>query len=217
MSRHPHTAADALISWPAMLMVGGAGRNSGKTRLTCALIRRFAARGEVVGVKVTTVQERDGGCPRGGDGCGVCSSVTGRYLLTEEHGKPPGKDTSLMAQSGATRVYWLRVLREHLAAGAAALANRLGTGALCVCESNSLRHVVEPGLLVIVRARGARAIKRSSREVMHLAHRVVVYDESGPDVPLDAFDFDVARGRWTLTGAEPGAAGPHERAGGNAG
>lgn len=181
-----------------MLLVGGAGRNSGKTRLSCALIERFRRRFPLVGLKVTAIREQDGPCPRGNDSCGVCSSLTGPWAITEEHGEPPGKDTSLLLASGAQRVYWLRVLRQHLAEGAAALLARVGPDTPCICESNSLRHVVRPGVFVVVKARTSTKIKPSCREVLHLADRVVLYDEAGFDLPYEAFELQ--GDRWTLLG-----------------
>lgn len=182
--------------WPGMLLVGGAGRNSGKTRLSCALIARFRRERPVVGLKVTAIRDGHGPCPRGEDSCGVCTSLAGRYEVTEEHGDPPGKDTSLMVASGAHRVLWLRVRREHLTEGVAALIERIGLDAVCVCESNSLRHAVEPGLFFIVRERGSTRMKRSSREVLHLADRVVLTDAAGFDLDLD--ELALFGGRWTL-------------------
>jgi hypothetical protein len=195
-SEPARAAVEPVCRWPGMLLVGGAGRNSGKTRLSCALIERFRRERPVVGLKVTAIRGVDGPCPRGRDSCGVCTSLAGRYEITEEHGDPPGKDTSLMVASGAHRVLWLRVLREHLTEGVAALIERIGLDAVCVCESNSLRHAVEPGLFFIVKERGTTRMKRSSREVLHLADRVVLTDAAGFDLDLD--ELALAGDRWTL-------------------
>jgi len=179
-----------------MLLIGGAGRNSGKTRLSCELIRRFGGPARLVGAKVTTVHDRDGPCPRGNeDGCGVCTALEADFHITEETGEAEGKDTTLMLAAGARPVYWLRVLREHLDQGAAALRRKVGD-APCICESNSLRHVVQPGLFIIVKARSARSMKRSSRDVLDLADRLVLSDDDGYDLTLDR--FCLADGAWSL-------------------
>ncbi len=54
-----------MLKVPGMLMIGSAGRNSGKTEFACALIRRFAGDFDIVGVKVTAVDRNDRICPRG--------------------------------------------------------------------------------------------------------------------------------------------------------
>ena len=176
-----------------MLLVGAAGRNVGKTELCCALLRRTADKHPIVGVKVTTVAERDGQCPRGGEGCGVCSALEDPWCLTEEHGEAEGKDTTRLLQAGARRVFWLRVLRENLHEGLQALRDRIGD-ALCICESNSLRHVVEPGVFVIARGANETRIKPSAKEVAHFADDLIVSDGERFDVPFDA--FSIAEGRW---------------------
>jgi len=180
-----------------MLLVGGAGRNSGKTRLSCALIRHFQPR-TLVGLKVTAITERET-CPRGNeDGCGVCTSVEQDFLITEERGKPAGKDTSLMHEAGARPVFWLRVLRQHLERGVEALRDRVGPETPCVCESNSLRQVVEPDVFIIARARDSAEMKPSARQVLHLADRVALSDEHGLD--LTPAEFDLTDGRWRMKG-----------------
>ena len=116
-----------MIKLDGMLMIGSAGANVGKTELACAILRKFGQLGEeIVGIKVTTINEKDGQCPRGGEGCGVCSSLEGVYLLTQEDDPASGKDTARLLAAGASRVYWLRVLRSHIEEGFTALLKILG-------------------------------------------------------------------------------------------
>lgn len=46
-----------------MLMIGGAGRNAGKTTFACEVIGNSATLCEITALKVTTVSQRDG-CER---------------------------------------------------------------------------------------------------------------------------------------------------------
>ena len=179
-----------------MVMIGAAGRNVGKTELACALLREFSRAQAIVGVKVTTIRERGGTCPRGGEGCGVCASLQGDFCLTEETGGAAGKDTVRMLAAGASRVVWLRVLRENLEAGARALVESIGTDALAVCESNSLRHEVRPGLFLVVRDGRSAHIKHSAAEVLDLADRVVAFD--GNSLDLGPGDILLEGRRWAL-------------------
>ncbi len=121
-----------MIRLDGMLMIGSAGANVGKTELACAILRKFSRAGEeIVGIKVTTIDEKDGQCPRGGEGCGVCSSLEGVYLITQESDPASGKDTARLLAAGANRVYWLRVLRAHIEQGLTALlilGRRRGAG-----------------------------------------------------------------------------------------
>ena len=185
-----------MIDAPSMLMVGSGGRNSGKTDLACLLIRRFCKNHELAGVKVTTVNERGGECPRGGQGCGACTSLEGAYCLSEEVNAGREKDTQRLLAAGARRVYWLRVLKTHLREGAAALLETIGAGTAVICESNSLRTVVEPGVFLMVCRRDGGQLKRSAQAVQKLADRLVVSDGQDFDLALDSIDLVGAR--WAI-------------------
>ncbi len=185
-----------MIRCPHILLIGAAGRNAGKTEYACRVIRRHAARHRVVGVKVTCVDGREGLCPRGGEGCGVCDSLAGPFCIVEERQPDLDKDTSRLLRAGAAQVLWLRVRREHLAAGVAALLARIPPGAPVVCESNSVRLVLEPGVFLVSRRADDPTVKASCAAVADLADRQVVFDGS-------AWDFAphrvaLAGGRWVL-------------------
>ncbi|MHC4624642.1 MAG: molybdenum cofactor guanylyltransferase [Planctomycetota bacterium] len=177
-----------------MLMIGSAGANVGKTELACAIIRRFCKSNPLVGIKVTTIQAKDGECPRGGAGCGVCSSIDGNFLVTEETDRTSGKDTARLLAAGANRVFWLRVIRAHLDEGLASLLDVIGPDATLICESNSLRKVVEPGLFLMVANRRQEKWKRSAREVAGFADKVVT--AGGGDFDLDRVTLD--EGKWAM-------------------
>ncbi|MBT3377733.1 MAG: hypothetical protein HN742_06285 [Lentisphaerae bacterium] len=183
--------------WPGMVMIGAAGRNVGKTEYACSLIRAVAPVQPVTGLKVTTVSERNGPCPRGGTGCGVCSSLDGDFCLTEERNTSSNKDTCRMLEAGARQVFWLRVLKDALATGAEALKAALPLDVPIVCESNSLRGVLEPDLFLIIRERGAAEAKQSAANVMAYADQVILFDKTGFDVPPAAVGW--AKGVWRLS------------------
>jgi molybdopterin-guanine dinucleotide biosynthesis protein A len=183
-----------MMTRDSMLVLGSAGRNVGKTEFACRLIARYAAIHTVVGVKITTVKERDGKCPRGGEGCGVCTSLQGNYAITEEVDGPVGKDTTRMLEAGAHKVYWLRVLKEHLEEGVANLLEIIPEEAVIVCESNSLRQVLTPGMFLVVREKGSDAIKASCKDVIRFADRVFEFDGTDWDFFPEQCIF--SNGQW---------------------
>ncbi|KPK43954.1 MAG: hypothetical protein AMJ65_04405 [Phycisphaerae bacterium SG8_4] len=184
-----------MVRLERMLMIGSSGANVGKTELACAVLRKFGGEGrDIVAIKVTTVKESNGQCPRGGEGCGVCASLEGVYSLTQETDAASGKDTARLLAAGASRVYWLRVLKTHLKEGLAALLDVVAPEVTSICESNSLRNVVEPGVFLIAEKKGAKLWKPSALEVREYADRIVVSDGS-------SFDLDIGRigledGKW---------------------
>jgi len=185
-----------MIANPSMFMIGSAGRNAGKTELACAILRRFAGRRELVGVKVTAVDRMNGACPRGGEGCGVCTSLQGPFCITDETCGPSGKDTTRMLEAGATRVLWLRCLKSNLERGARALIEASGPDTVCVCESNSLRRVLKPGVFVIVKDKDSCGFKASAEDVLQYADRVVLSDGRHLDLDLDR--VELLGNRWAL-------------------
>ncbi|MBN1771380.1 MAG: molybdenum cofactor guanylyltransferase [Deltaproteobacteria bacterium] len=185
------------IRRPGLLLLGAAGRNAGKTTLSCRVLRRLADRFALTGVKVTTVGPgAEHECPRGGEGCGVCRSFGGPFLLTDERDGPPGKDTTRMLEAGARRVLWLRVHRHALHAGAEALLKALGPHEPVVAESNMLRTVLDPDLFLMLRRTDTSAFKATAREVHGFADRTVRFDGAGHD--LDLGTLDLVDGRWRL-------------------
>ncbi len=185
-----------MLKLDGMLMIGSAGANVGKTELACALLRKFCKSNNITGIKVTTIKEKDGQCPRGGEGCGVCSSLEGVYCITEETNRSSGKDTARLLAAGSKRVYWLRVLREHLAEGLTALLDVIGSHAVSICESNSLRQAVEPGLFLMARSRDLNVWKNSAQQVKKYTDKIVVSD--GHDFNFDLERIELIDGKWTL-------------------
>ncbi|HUT28618.1 MAG TPA: NTP transferase domain-containing protein [Sedimentisphaerales bacterium] len=185
-----------MIRLERMLMIGSAGANVGKTELACAIIRRFCKSNPLIGIKVTTIQAKDGQCPRGGAGCGVCSSIDGDFLITEETDHTGGKDTARLLAAGARRVFWLRVIRAHLDDGLASLLDVAGPDATLICESNSLRKVVEPGLFLMVTSGGGRPWKKSAGEVAEFADKAVTARAGDFDLDLDR--VTLVDGKWAM-------------------
>ncbi len=185
-----------MIELGAMCMIGSAGANAGKTELACALLRKFGKSAEIVGIKITTIKAKDGQCPRGGEGCGVCSSLDGNFSITEESDTASEKDTSRLLAAGASRVFWLRVMKTHLEETITALLDIIEPDAVTVCESNSLRKVVKPGLFLIVKHRDSRAWKSSAQQVKQYADKIVVSDGSSFDFDIDR--IKLVRGKWIM-------------------
>ncbi len=183
-----------MLKLDGMLMIGSAGINAGKTVLACEVIKKFCKSTNITGIKVTTIKAKDGTCPRGGRGCGVCSSLDGNFCITEELKRNSSKDTSRLLAAGAHRVFWLRGMRSHLQQGLNALLSIMGPDAVSICESNSLRHVLEPGLFLVVTAPNLKKWKASAQDVRRYVDKVVVSDGSSFDFDID--EIKLTQRRW---------------------
>ncbi len=183
-----------MLKIPHILMVGSTSRGGGKTSFVCSLIERFCPKHGIIGIKVTTVQKADGTCPRGGRGCGVCSSLEGHFSITEETDSRANKDTCRMLAAGAKKVLWMRVLKKYLEEGLDALLDIIGNDAVSICESNSLREVVEPGVFIMLKGAAEEDAKASAKGVMRYADRIVRFDGNKFDISDD--DIELIDGRW---------------------
>jgi len=168
-----------------LLIVGGTGRNVGKTEFLCRLIRKISSTSEIFALKVSAIFPDEHTFH--GD---HSDDLTGHYLFEETRRDTP-KDTSRMMQAGACRVFYLRSNDEGILNGYESFKNQLPQGALVVCESNSLVNVVKPGLFILVRA-GQGIVKARAKSLLEYADLVLVSDgESGfPELEKIGLDKD---------------------------
>jgi hypothetical protein len=189
-----------MIDVANLLLIGAADRNVGKTELACTLIKKYKEKETVIGIKITVIKEADGKCPRGGDGCGVCSSLKSKFKITEEINSKKDKDTAKMLRAGAEKVYWLRVLAQHLDEGVDALFNEIHTNnsgpIIYVCESNSARNAISPGLFLVLQRKGSNYMKESCKKIIGFADRIIEFD-NGYDISPDSIVYE--GGKWKLS------------------
>lgn len=185
-----------MMLFPNMLVIGAAGRNVGKTEFACRVIGRYASTHSVIGIKITTIKDCDSTCARGGKGCGVCGAMSDNYVITREALADNDKDTTRMLRAGAADVYWLRVRRDYLQEGVGRLLEQIPADVLIICESNSIRQVLTPGLFLVIQDKDSTDIKESCQSVMSHADRIVSFDGKGWN--LEPEDVGYLAGRWSL-------------------
>lgn len=165
-----------LLYLPQMLLIGSSGRNSGKTTLAVGFIQKWKDKFPIIALKITTIEKKDGKCPRGGKGCGVCTNIEENFELIEEKNVNSNKDTSLLLTSGTKKVYWLKTLKTHIDEGIKHFLTIIPKDALVICESNSLRNIVKPGVFIMLRNTKNASIKKSASEVIDKADLIIEGD-----------------------------------------
>jgi len=187
-----------MIKLPNMLLIGATDRNVGKTTFACEMISRHNVANSVIGIKITVIKESNGKCPRGGQGCGVCSSLKGNYLITEEIDASTKKDTAQMLNAGASKVFWLRVLDSSMKEGVNALLKKIkkktDKSVILICESNSIRKVIEPGLFIVLNNSDTDYIKPSCKSVISYADKVLSLINDNSQVDFNRFYINY--GNW---------------------
>jgi len=191
-----------MFNMPNMLLIGAADRNVGKTAFACEMIKIFSASLPVTAFKITVIKEKNGMCPRGGKGCGVCTSVSGNFMITEELNNNTHKDTSKMLAAGAVKVLWLRVMENFMDEGVKALLDSIvdPINSAVICESNSIRKVIDPGLFIVFRKKNVNYIKPSCNEVIHLADKIINFDPVFFKFSVDLKRFNFNASKWSYKG-----------------
>lgn len=165
-----------LLSIPQMILIGSSGRNSGKTTLAIEMINKWKNKSSIIALKITSLQEKNGKCQRGGEGCGACSHISGNFELIEETNKNANKDTSLLLAAGAEKVFWLKSLRSDIYDAIKFFMSTVPPDTLIICESNSLRKVVLPGSFIMLNNTKNGVIKKSASEVIEKADLIIEDD-----------------------------------------
>jgi len=96
--------------------------------------------------------------------------------MIEERNKDGNKDTSCLLASGAQKVYWLKTLKTHSLEGFETFMSTIPQDTLIICESNSLRKVVRPGIFIMMNNSPDNTIKETASEVIDRADIIIDYD-----------------------------------------
>lgn len=152
-----------------MILLGATGRNLGKTTLAIHIIEELKERVPIIAFKVITVRDHGDICPRGGKGCGICHGLKDCFDIREEIGDGE-KDTMLLRKAGAQRVYLIRSLKDHVKDAIEKAMTYVPEGHLVVCESNSVRTAVDPGVFIMIKSPGLEEhYKPTAKEVISKA------------------------------------------------
>ncbi|EOL46381.1 hypothetical protein I580_01650 [Enterococcus caccae ATCC BAA-1240] len=150
-----------------MVQIGSTGRNSGKTTIAKRIIAENQERFTIYGLKIITISGARGKCQRGETGCGICTSIDEGYELIEERNCNGVKDTMQLLKAGCKKVYLLKVFHDHLLEGFLSFLQFVPRDTLIVCESNSIREVVKPGLFLMMN--NQKSLKKTAANVIDQA------------------------------------------------
>ncbi len=134
-----------IVKHKNLLIVAGTGRNVGKTEFICQLINKVRLTADIYTLKVSAVYPDEGIYHGSHSG----NEIVGR--LFEETRIDLDKDTSRVLRAGAKRAFYLRSDHDCIEEGYLQFRSFIPENAAVVCESNSLREVIEPGLMILVR------------------------------------------------------------------
>jgi len=181
-----------LYNEPRVLLIGGAKRNVGKTALTCRLIEKFSVEYEIVGLKIKTIYNNDlkdhGKSSR---------KEFNEYLIDEEVDINSTEDTGKMLRNGAHRAFIIRSKIEFLNKAVTDFLSKLSLNNFIICESNSLRKVLVPGLYLFIKDHHDDDMKKSARELEPLSDRIVL--TNGINHNLNLSEIQIMNNCWVLS------------------
>lgn len=137
-----------MIDYPGLLLVGGASRNLGKTELVCRILKKFESKQPLVGLKIKTLRSGEekyhGKDP-------FIREAGGQIRIVEESNRESDEDTGRMLRAGASRVFRIRCQEDALGDAFQRWLDLFpGEKPTVICESNSLRRVLLPGLFIML-------------------------------------------------------------------
>lgn len=136
---------------PNMMLIAGDGRNVGKTTFAKMMIRQFAKEHEVIGIKTSPhMHELSENME--------LISKTGDYIVAEEKGLSL-KDSSLLLQAGAKRVFFIMANQESLKQAFSCIEGLIKNH-LVIAESGGLSEMIMPGVFFFILKSGTQISKK---------------------------------------------------------
>jgi len=167
-----------MIKIPHLLLVSGSNRNVGKTTFICQVISNIAKEKPIVGIKIT---------PHFHGSRSQKSIIleNEHVFISLENDNNSSKDSSLMLQNGASKVYYIEVKNDDYY-DVVNFITKLQPEIPVICESASLRKFIEPGLFILIDNQEVKDKKPIFTELMLKADIIVTSDGQ-------KFDFDIGR------------------------
>lgn len=162
------------------LVVGGTGRNIGKTTLVEILINYLSSKYDVIGIKISNMK------PDNMKYHGNHGFLPVNYLISEEKNKIGNKDSMRYLKAGAVRSYFVQVNDANLENLLPELLVLPKKDEIVICESNSLSKIIAPNLFFMIKGNIVGNVKKDWQGLITMADFVL------PALDTKAF-FNIAR------------------------
>ena len=170
-----------------LLLIGGTGRNIGKSTLMEIIIQRFGKELPLIALKSSMLM------PGEVYFHGKHKLVEpDEFLLQEEVYDGSLKDSQRYLKAGASRSFFLSVGEKALSEAFEKFLKTVGNSGIIIAESNVLREVAIPGTFIMIK--GNSSVKPQAKKFLELADRVI------PAMDVDAFEKVAAELRLDETG-----------------
>ena len=173
-------------------MIVATARNSGKTELAVKIIKTFSKDYKISGWKVSTYY--DGDLDFHGKHSDPLKSA---FSISKNSYSSSEKNTKRMLDAGASEVFWMRAKSENISDAIEELFVQTNKNNLIVCESNSLRNIVKPGIFIMINNKNDE-VKETASSVLPLADIIFEFDENKVEFDEKFAMIDVDCGKWKV-------------------
>ncbi|WP_153632883.1 hypothetical protein [Prolixibacter sp. SD074] len=132
-----------LITLKNALLIGGCGRDVGKTSAGCTLVKELSLKTPVYVVKISSHFHVLT------DSLNVLASED-KLMIAEETGALSGKDSSRYLAAGASKVYYVQAREESLPVLVKWLAEKFNADQPVIIESGGLGRYIRPGAAALI-------------------------------------------------------------------
>lgn len=178
-----------MLHLPNWIVVYGTDRNSGKTTLITKIIQKYSHKLSISGLKISphfhSLEEN-----------ALIVNKTDHYVITKEHSRVSGKDSSRMLNAGAKQVLYIQVWDNNLEALLPEILEQVKTADAVICESGWARNLITPGLFLILNRKGNTEVKESLEKLKPLADAIIEFNGEGFEFDLNRISFK--NGNWNL-------------------
>jgi molybdopterin-guanine dinucleotide biosynthesis protein len=172
----------------SLLLIGSTGRKAGKTTLACRIIEKHKNK-NIIAIKIAAIRKTDRKYHK------ELTADKKGFVILEETEKNTNNDTSKMLTAGAKKAFLLCAKKESLKNALECLLEKMPKESVFICESNSLRKILEPAVFVMVKGKGR--IKPSARQVKKYADRIITFNKKEFDNLVKV--LRIIRGKWSIT------------------
>ena len=179
------------MKYKQILLIGGATRNVGKTTFSCSVIKNNSKQNTIIGLKIKTLYKGDDFF-HGNDR----NPLKGNYRIIEEFDKNGNEDTMRMLDAGAKKVFRIKVKSEFIKEAFDELFQQIPENSFILCESNSLRKVIEPTLFLMIKHDNSNEMKPSAKKLEPLVDKIIFTD--GRQHNFNINNITIKNDQWIL-------------------
>jgi len=176
-----------------LLIVSGTKRNIEKTSLIEKILTKFSSEYDIISLKVKTLYPGDNFF-HGKDRNPLTKNE--KFRITEEKNKIENEDSNRMLNTGATKVFKIKTKSEYIEEAFINFINLIDKESLIICESNSIRKHIIPGIFLFIKEKNSNKMKPSAREVIKYADKIIITE--GNEHNFNVNDLIINNSIWEL-------------------